>query len=63
MIDITALTTARDIGRAVIYTPPDGSPREEGTISSWNEEFVFVLYGRNRTAQATYPRDLDWSKT
>lgn len=58
MIEITALVES-DVGRAVVYTPAAG-PREDGTISSWSDEWVFVRYGKSRTASATDPRDLDF---
>ena len=32
---------------------------ESGTISSWNDSFIFVNYGKGTNA-ATYPRNLVW---
>jgi len=60
MIDITELTDD-DHGKWVIYTPPDRhSMPEPGVISSWNEDFIFVLYLTGDTAAATRPHDLEW---
>ena len=55
------LLTQGEIGSKVTYIPrhakddashPDA---EGGTISSWNDKFVFVNYGRTGTSQATPP--------
>lgn len=61
MIDVASLK-ASDVGRGVVYTPAVG-PREDGVISSWSDEWVFVRYGKNRTASATDPRELDFLPT
>lgn len=60
MIDIKGLTEA-DVGRGVVYVPRFG-PREDGVITSWNEEYVFVRYAGSLSERgvATYPRDLEW---
>lgn len=58
MIDVAALRET-DVGRGVVYAPVAG-PREDGFISSWNDEWVFVRYGASRTARATDPRELDF---
>lgn len=55
MIDITKLTDA-DVGRGVVYAPK----REQGAITSWNEDYVFVRYHATGGSQATRPEDLDW---
>ena len=49
-----------DVGRNVIYTAHHGE-REEGVISSWNDHYVFVRYGRGSTAAATDPDQLEFS--
>lgn len=49
-----------DIGRHVIYTAHHGA-REEGVISSWNDTYVFVRYGRGSTAAATDPDQLEFA--
>jgi len=49
-----------DKGREVIYTAHHGAT-ESGVISSWNETFVFVRYGRGSTAQATDPEQLEFA--
>ena len=41
-----------DTGRPVLYTPT----REHGTITSWNDEFIFVRYDMNRRAPPPAPR-------
>jgi hypothetical protein len=49
-----------DVGRFVIYTAHHGE-REEGVISSWNDTYIFVRYGRGSTAAATDPNQLEFS--
>jgi hypothetical protein len=48
------------VGDGVIYRPPGGGydSAEEGTITSVNDRWVFVRYGRSRTSAATDPADL-----
>lgn len=54
---ITLEQAKQNIGNKVIYLK--GTDRqEEGIISSVNENYVFVRYGGNCTAQATKPKDL-----
>jgi hypothetical protein len=53
--------TPADIGRRVIYRDLSGRKIEEGTISSFNDHYVFVRYGSGSTAAATSRRDLEWS--
>ena len=52
---------ARDIGRAVIYRPKF-SPPETGTITSYNDKYVFVRYQNQfgLTGQATRREDFEW---
>jgi len=50
-----------DHGRRVVYAPKDGFTREEGVITSWVHNLVFVRYGSDTTSKATYPRDLEWA--
>lgn len=65
-IKIESLTDA-DVGRWVLYAPRF-SYRENGRVKSWNEKFIFVVYGnaamarnwQDYTAAATLPLDLDW---
>jgi hypothetical protein len=33
---------------------------EDGVITSFNADYVFVRYGGDRTAKATLRSDLDW---
>jgi hypothetical protein len=51
---------ARNDAPGVIYRPGGGGidSTEEGTITSVNDRFVFVRYGRSRTSAATHPADL-----
>lgn len=58
MINIQRLTEA-DKGRSVIYCPSSGIC-ELGTIRSWNEKFIFVLYTSGNTAASTDPEDLSF---
>jgi len=62
MININKLTIA-DIKRQVIYTPFKGcDEEEEGIITSFNDKYIFVDYGRNcGRGTATSPNDLRFS--
>jgi hypothetical protein len=55
--------TEADIGRRVIYRDLGGRGKiEEGTITSFNDSFVFVCYGApGSTSAATLREDLEWS--
>lgn len=48
------------IGNGVIYHPCGctAESAEEGTITSVNDQYVFVRYGTSRTSAATRPEDL-----
>lgn len=48
-----------DIGRRVIYR--SRGKMEEGWITSFNDNFVFVLYHAGDTSAATRRQDLDWA--
>lgn len=53
-----------EVGRKVIYTPFKGcdpNQLEEGVITSFNEQTVFVRYGDDIHAKGTHPRDLQYS--
>jgi len=57
------LPTEADVGRGVVYTPPHGGPSEDGVITGFNDEYVFVRYqdqhpGAN--GKATRHEDLRW---
>jgi hypothetical protein len=58
MIEISKLTE-KDKGREVVFD--SGRKIEFGTISSWNERFVFVKYNGRQQSQATRPEDLRFS--
>ena len=59
-----------DVGRRVIYRPRHTklnhfntltgllAYEEEGHITSWNQEYVFVRYAPDEHSKATNPRDL-----
>ena len=50
----------KDKGRKVIYN--GHAATEEGYISSWNDKYVFVDYGKNcGRGIATDPKDLDFT--
>ncbi|HTB46496.1 MAG TPA: hypothetical protein VK741_22940 [Acetobacteraceae bacterium] len=56
--------TRHDLGRKVIYrdlNTPNGSKLEEGTITSFNDAYVFVRYHSGSTSAATRRYDLEWS--
>ena len=50
---------ARDRDPGVVYRPYPGAEPEEGTITSVNDSYVFVRYGRQRGSVATSPADLE----
>lgn len=53
------LDEARErVGHKVLYRTPGGVLREEGVITSVNDQYVFVRYGSQAGSQATYPADL-----
>lgn len=52
--------TENDKGRMVEYII-EGHSTEEGVISSWNENFVFVRYKGDMGSKATRPEDLSFS--
>lgn len=50
-----------DVGRGVIYQASHpGAKLEPGVITSFNDHYVFVRYGRNFTSAATRREDLVW---
>jgi hypothetical protein len=58
MIEISKLTE-KDKGREVVFD--NGWKSEFGTISSWNERFIFVKYNGSQNGKATRPEDLRFS--
>ena len=55
MINIEDLTS-EDIGRTVIYRQQSSDTIEEGVISHWNKQFIFVIYRDTDNAKvATAP--------
>lgn len=55
MINIEDLTS-EDIGRTVIYMQQSSDTIEEGVISHWNKQFIFVIYRDTDNAKvATAP--------
>jgi hypothetical protein len=52
--------TERDIGRKVIYRDRSGAVVEEGVITSFHAEHVFVRYGADSTSKGTRRQDLEW---
>jgi hypothetical protein len=59
MIDVATLDESCK-GRGVTYVHRHGR-REFGTISSWNETYIFVRFGHGVAAMACYPSDLEWT--
>lgn len=47
-------------GEEVTYFEPNVGSVDVGTISSWNDTFVFVKYQSSNTSQATKPEELYW---
>lgn len=52
--------TEKDIGRKVVYRAAPFMQPEEGVITSFNKEFVFVRYGTDTTSAATPRKQLEW---
>lgn len=69
MIDIIKLTND-DIGKWVTYTSSGGDKVEQGKIKSWNDKYIFVVYGwsaeqsnwQEYTGASTRPEDLEFAK-
>jgi len=58
VIDITKLQES-DKKRRVIFT--DNNKNEEGTITSWNDTFIFVDYNGDGRGHATKPDQLKFT--
>jgi len=54
------IATEQDVGRAVVYVPYPGAQAEDGTITSVNDDYVFVRYAGDNASKATRPEDLQW---
>jgi hypothetical protein len=53
--------TVKDIGRRVIYTFPGKEVIEEGVVTRFNKDYVFVKYNDNEwEIKATSRCDLKW---
>lgn len=62
MIEIKDLKE-EDKGRIVMYKANHMSSKpEKGTITSWNESFIFVDYYGTGRGTATRPENLTWDK-
>jgi len=58
MIDPNQLTKD-DIGRGVIFN--DGNrPVEDGTITSFNDRYIFVCFDHTGRGKACYPNHLEF---
>ena len=54
--------TQKDIGRAVLYTAPfPGSEPEEGVITSYNSNYIFVKFGKQITSKACRYQNLTFA--
>lgn len=51
-----------DVGRGVVYHPSHwaAAPREDGVITSFNDRYVFVRFGKELNGKATLREDLTW---
>jgi hypothetical protein len=47
-----------DIGRGVVYESYPGAKLEDGTVKSFNDKFVFVVYDHSGRGIATPPEKL-----
>lgn len=54
------IPTKEDIGRGVVYLDRGANRREDGTLSSYNKAYCFVLYRGDTTPKATRHEDLEW---
>ncbi len=54
--------THDDVGRKVIYTAWHNLS-EEGVITSFNDQYIFVRYGGDVNSKATRRTNLDWINT
>lgn len=52
--------TPDDIGRGVVYRAVPGFAPEQGIITSFNDDWVFVNYGSETYGVATRREDLEW---
>jgi len=66
-MDIQGIEITKDcIGSRVTYVPShahddiEHADCESGFITSWNDTFVFVCYGKGGGTQATNAYDLVW---
>lgn len=59
MINISDLKP-EDKNRKVVYTPYKGAPLEEGRITSWNDQYIFVDYTNVGRGNATPPEKLEF---
>lgn len=51
--------TAVDEGRGVLFHHRHGGS-DRGTLSSWNDHWIFCRFGHGSTAAACDPRQLTW---
>ena len=59
MINIKKLSQ-KDIGRKVIYQENKNKTPQDGTITSFNNRYIFVNYSTGNQGIATSPKDLNW---
>ena len=53
----------RNIGMEAFYIPTwPGSKAEAGTITAWNDSFLFMRFGPGGNSQACYWRDVSWNR-
>ena len=59
---ITPEEAAQNIGRKVVYRSHEGAEPEEGVIvRASGDSWIFVRYGSDTHAKATYHRHLDFT--
>jgi hypothetical protein len=49
-----------DVGRKVTYRVDPNAKVEEGVITSFNERYVFVRFGREERSAVTTREQLEW---
>ncbi len=54
------IPSKEDIGHAVVYMRGN-PPFDEGVITSFNDSYVFVRYGKDKHSKATHRADLEWA--
>lgn len=55
------VVTDADIGRKIIYHSRHNDVKEEGVITSFNDNYVFVRFGSDLNSKACHRLDLEYA--